>query len=30
MQPDDRFSAGTPMFNHYGRWRLVPVDGTRN
>jgi hypothetical protein len=30
MQPDDRFSAGTPMFNRYGRWRLVPVDGERN
>jgi hypothetical protein len=30
MQPDDRFSAGTPMFNQYGRWRLVPVDEARN
>ena len=30
MQPEDRFSADTPMFNRYGRWRLVPIDGQRN
>jgi hypothetical protein len=30
MQPDDRFTASTPMFNQYGRWRLVPVDTQQN
>ncbi len=30
MQPDDRFTASTPMFNQYGRWRLVPIDGQQN
>ncbi len=30
MQPDDRFSTDTPMFNRYGRWRLVPIDGEQN
>jgi hypothetical protein len=30
MQPEDRFSTDAPMFNRYGRWRLVPVDGQRN
>src|SRR3989304_916405 len=29
-QADARFSADTPMFNRYGRWRLVPVDEERN
>jgi hypothetical protein len=29
-QPEDRFSPDTPMFNPYGRWRLVPLDGERN
>ena len=30
MQPDDRFTASTPMFNQYGRWHLVPVDTQQN
>jgi hypothetical protein len=30
MQPDDRVPEGAPMFNPYGRWRLVPLDGERN
>ncbi len=30
VQPEDRFPADAPMFNRYGRWRLVPVDGQRN
>lgn len=29
-QPDDRVPANAPMFNPYGRWRLVPLDGLRN
>ena len=29
-QPDDRVPADAPMFNPYGRWRLVPVDTERN
>ena len=29
-QADDRFPADAPMFNPYGRWRLVPIDGERN
>ncbi|MEX0611538.1 MAG: hypothetical protein WD738_05390 [Pirellulales bacterium] len=29
-QPDDRVEADAPMFNPYGRWRLVPVDSQRN
>ena len=28
--PDDRFPVDAPMFNPYGRWRLVPYDGRRN
>ena len=30
MQPDDRVPADAPMFNPYGRWRLVPLDGEQN
>ena len=30
IESEDRFSAGTPMFNQFGRWRLVPVDSQRN
>jgi hypothetical protein len=29
-QPEDRFPADAPMFNPYGRWRLVPIDERRN
>jgi hypothetical protein len=29
-QPEDRFEADTPMFNPFGRWRLVPYDGRMN
>jgi hypothetical protein len=29
-QPDDRFTEETPMFNPFGRWRLVPVDVEQN
>lgn len=29
-QSDDRVPAEAPMFNPYGRWRLVPVDALRN
>jgi hypothetical protein len=29
-QTDDRFPADAPMFNPYGRWRLVPFDVQRN
>jgi hypothetical protein len=29
-QADDRCPADAPMFNPYGRWRLVPLDGERN
>jgi hypothetical protein len=30
MQPDDRVPADAPMFNPYGRWRLVAVDVQQN
>jgi hypothetical protein len=30
MQADDCFPSDAPMFNSYGRWRLVPVDTERN
>jgi len=30
MQPDDRCPPDAPMFNPYGRWRLVPLGGERN
>lgn len=30
VQDDDRVPADAPMFNPYGRWRLVPVDVERN
>jgi hypothetical protein len=29
-EPDDRTPTNAPMFNPYGRWRLVPVDVERN
>ena len=29
-QPDDRVPADAPMFNPFGRWRLVPVDVEQN
>ncbi len=29
-QPDDRVPAHAPMFNPYGRWQLVALDGLRN
>jgi hypothetical protein len=29
-QDDDRFPADAPMFNPYGRWKLVPLDTERN
>lgn len=29
-QEDDRVEPSAPMFNPYGRWRLTPVDVTRN
>lgn len=29
-QPHDRFPADAPMFNPYGQWRLVPLDGELN
>ncbi|MEX2169252.1 MAG: hypothetical protein WD851_08070 [Pirellulales bacterium] len=29
-EPHDRVPADAPMFNPYGQWRLVPVDGQRN
>ncbi len=30
VQPDDRCPPNAPMFNPYGRWRLVPLGGERN
>jgi hypothetical protein len=30
QQPDDRVPPEASMFNPYGRWRLVPLDGERN
>jgi hypothetical protein len=30
MQPDDRVAASAPMFNPYGRWKLVPIEGELN
>lgn len=29
-QADDRVPADAPMFNPYGRWRLAPIDVSRN
>jgi hypothetical protein len=29
-QSEDRFPTDAPMFNPYGRWRLVPLDEQRN
>jgi hypothetical protein len=30
QQAEDRFPTDAPMFNPYGRWRLVPLDEQRN
>jgi hypothetical protein len=29
-QADDRVPSHAPMFNSFGRWKLVPLDGLRN